>query len=95
MCVVDDLLEHSEAGRAKYGAQLLPVLMEAVTSDHADLRQCSVYGLGILAAKVSARRRWRTGSRMGKDVCGGTEGGGDLPEGTASCLLLVPVALAF
>jgi len=52
VCVVDDLLEHSAAGRAKYAGQVLPMLMEACTSEHADLRQCSVYGLGILAAKA-------------------------------------------
>ena len=32
--------------------QVLPVLMAGCTSEHADLRQCSVYGLGLLAAKV-------------------------------------------
>ncbi|KAL6755245.1 armadillo-type protein [Haematococcus lacustris] len=52
ICVVDDLLEHSPAGRAKYFQQVLPVLMEATTDEHADLRQCAVYGLGILAAKA-------------------------------------------
>lgn len=26
--------------------------MEGITSEHADLRQCSVYGIGVLAAKV-------------------------------------------
>jgi len=33
-------------------AQVLPVLMAGCASEHSDLRQCSVYGLGILAAKV-------------------------------------------
>lgn len=32
--------------------QVLPVLMSGCRSEHSDLRQCSVYGLGILAAKV-------------------------------------------
>eukprot|EP00798_Chlamydomonas_sp_ICE-L_P025737 gene25737-11397_t len=51
VCVVDDLLEHSPAGRVKYFPIVLPILMEAVTSEHADLRQCAVYGLGVLASK--------------------------------------------
>jgi len=53
VCVVDDLLEHSPAGRAKYAGQVIPVLLEACTDpNNADLRQCSVYGLGVLAAKA-------------------------------------------
>lgn len=29
----------------------MPVLLEACVSPHADLRQCAVYGVGIVAAK--------------------------------------------
>ena len=32
--------------------QVLPMLIEATRSDHADLRQCAVYGLGVMAAKA-------------------------------------------
>eukprot|EP00198_Chlamydomonas_reinhardtii_P003408 XP_001692744.1 importin beta [Chlamydomonas reinhardtii] len=40
----------------RYGAMLtvLPILLEATRSDHADLRQCAVYGLGVMAAKAPA-----------------------------------------
>lgn len=51
VCVVDDLLEHSPAGRAKYSQQVVPLLLEACGAQDADLRQCSVYGLGVLASK--------------------------------------------
>ncbi|KAF8055485.1 IPO5 [Scenedesmus sp. PABB004] len=50
LCVIDDMLEHSAAGRAKYLAQLMPVLLDAAGSDHADLRQCALYGVGVCAA---------------------------------------------
>ena len=36
----------------RYGAQLAPVLLEACGAADPDLRQCSVYGLGVLAAKA-------------------------------------------
>lgn len=52
VCVVDDLLDHSPAGRAKYSAQVVPILLDACTSNDPDLRQCSVYGLGVLASKA-------------------------------------------
>jgi hypothetical protein len=32
--------------------QVLPVLMDGITSEHSDLRQCAVYGIGVLAAKA-------------------------------------------
>eukprot|EP00879_Flechtneria_rotunda_P021574 GHRR01022737.1.p1 GENE.GHRR01022737.1~~GHRR01022737.1.p1 ORF type:complete len:295 (+),score=116.76 GHRR01022737.1:93-977(+) len=50
LCVIDDMLEHSAAGRAKYLNQLMPVLLDAARSTHTDLRQCAVYGLGVAAA---------------------------------------------
>jgi hypothetical protein len=49
MCIVDDLLEHSAAGRAKYGQQVVPLMVEALLSPHSDLRQCSAYGVGVAA----------------------------------------------
>lgn len=52
VCVVDDLLDHSPAGRAKHAQQVYPILLEACGAADPDLRQCSVYGLGVLAAKA-------------------------------------------
>ena len=52
LCVVDDLLEHSAAGRAKYAPQVLPVLLDACGAAHADLRQCAAYGVGVVAARA-------------------------------------------
>ncbi|KAG2431232.1 hypothetical protein HXX76_009760 [Chlamydomonas incerta] len=52
ICLVDDLLENSPAGMGKHFANVLPILLEATRSDHADLRQCAVYGLGVMAAKA-------------------------------------------
>lgn len=40
--------------RAAPARQVLPILLEATRSDHADLRQCAVYGLGVMAAKAPA-----------------------------------------
>jgi len=51
MCIIDDILEHSAAGRAKYAAQLLPMLLEECMATHADLRQCAVYGVCTVATK--------------------------------------------
>jgi hypothetical protein len=31
--------------------------MDGITSEHADLRQCAVYGIGVLAAKAPAEFR--------------------------------------
>ncbi|WIA40679.1 hypothetical protein OEZ86_004377 [Tetradesmus obliquus] len=50
LCIIDDMLEHSAAGRAKYLGQLMPVLLDAAGSSHADLRQCAVYGVGVGAS---------------------------------------------
>ncbi|GLI67663.1 hypothetical protein VaNZ11_011915 [Volvox africanus] len=52
ICLVDDLLENSAAGMAKHFNNVLPILLEATQADHADLRQCAVYGLGVMAAKA-------------------------------------------
>jgi hypothetical protein len=54
MCIVDDLLEHSPAGREKYAAQVLPVMLDALLSAHGDLRQCSAYGVGVSARLAPA-----------------------------------------
>lgn len=40
VCVMDDLLEHSSAGSAKYMAQILPVLLQAAQD-----KACGLYSL--------------------------------------------------
>eukprot|EP00878_Enallax_costatus_P012560 GHUV01013118.1.p1 GENE.GHUV01013118.1~~GHUV01013118.1.p1 ORF type:complete len:1009 (+),score=321.88 GHUV01013118.1:364-3390(+) len=50
LCIIDDMLEHSPAGRTKYLGQLMPVLLDACGSCHSDLRQCAVYGVGVGAS---------------------------------------------
>ncbi|KAG2489783.1 hypothetical protein HYH03_011733 [Edaphochlamys debaryana] len=52
ICLVDDLLENSPAGMVKHFNNVLPMLIDSARSDHADLRQCAVYGLGVMAAKA-------------------------------------------
>ncbi|PNH09582.1 Importin-5 [Tetrabaena socialis] len=52
ICLVDDMVENSPAGMAKHFANVYPLLLDATRSDHADLRQCAVYGLGVMAAKA-------------------------------------------
>lgn len=53
ICVLDDLLEHSPAAGKKYADQFFPVLMEGAAHEDPGLRQCSVYGLGIMAVNQS------------------------------------------
>ncbi|KAL4452685.1 hypothetical protein ABPG75_008347 [Micractinium tetrahymenae] len=49
ICVMDDVLEHSPAGAAKYAGQVLPLLLSGCADRDANVRQCSVYGLGCAA----------------------------------------------
>ncbi|GMH40252.1 hypothetical protein BSKO_08156 [Bryopsis sp. KO-2023] len=49
ICVLDDLLEHSTAAREKYADRFFPILLETMREEDADLRQCAVYGIGVLA----------------------------------------------
>lgn len=59
ICIVDDLLEHSPAARAKYGPQMLPMLLEACAEvDHAETVQCATYGLGVMAVKAPEMFRY-------------------------------------
>lgn len=51
VCIVDDVLEHSPAGRAKYHAQITPILLDALADDNPQLRQCAAYGIAVLASK--------------------------------------------
>ena len=50
VCLVDDVVEHSPLGAARYGPQAVPLLLECVRSNEASapLRQCAAYGLGIV-----------------------------------------------
>ncbi|BDA40930.1 Importin-5 [Coccomyxa sp. Obi] len=50
ICVLDDILEFSPSGAAKYLSYALPHLLEGCKDKDANVRQCSVYGLGIMAA---------------------------------------------
>ncbi|KAI7835878.1 hypothetical protein COHA_010225 [Chlorella ohadii] len=49
ICVMDDVLEHSPAGGAKYAPQVLPLLLQGCADRDTNVRQCSVYGLGCAA----------------------------------------------
>lgn len=49
ICLMDDVLEHSPAGGAKYAAQVMPLLLQGCTDRDPTVRQCSVYGLGCAA----------------------------------------------
>ena len=53
VCLVDDVVEHSPLGAARYGPQAVPLLLECVRSNEtsAPLRQCAAYGLGIVGEK--------------------------------------------
>lgn len=48
ICVMIDVLEHSPAGGDKYVREVLPILMEAMREEDADLRQCAVFGVGVV-----------------------------------------------
>ena len=49
ICVMDDVLEHTEAGGAKYAPSVLPLLLTGCADRDSNVRQCSVYGLGCAA----------------------------------------------
>ncbi|KAK9821719.1 hypothetical protein WJX81_003315 [Elliptochloris bilobata] len=49
ICILDDILEHCPAGSVQYMSQAVPVLLEGCRDRNANVRQCSVYGLGVLA----------------------------------------------
>eukprot|EP00803_Ostreobium_quekettii_P007365 evm.model.scf_89.2 EVM.evm.TU.scf_89.2 scf_89:2360-4663(+) len=48
ICVMIDVLEHSPTGGDKYVREVLPILMEAMREEDADLRQCAVFGVGVV-----------------------------------------------
>lgn len=49
ICIVDDILEHSAVGAAKYMPLVAPILLEACGDRHAELRQCASYGIKVIA----------------------------------------------
>ncbi|CAL5227386.1 g10339 [Coccomyxa viridis] len=49
LCLLDDILEFSPAGSAKYISDAVPQLLAGCKDKDHNVRQCSVYGLGILA----------------------------------------------
>jgi hypothetical protein len=49
LCLMDDVLQHSPAGAAKYGPQVMPLLLAGCGDRDANIRQCCVYGLGQAA----------------------------------------------
>ncbi|CAD7695704.1 unnamed protein product [Ostreobium quekettii] len=51
ICVMIDVLEHSPAGGDKYVREVLPILMEAMREEDPDLRQCAVFGVGVVVTK--------------------------------------------
>ncbi len=51
ICVVDDILEHCPQAGNNYLHEFLPFLIEGASNEDASLRQCSVYGLGVVASK--------------------------------------------
>jgi len=46
LILMDDIIQYSPAGAAKYVEQVLPQLLVGATDPDAGIRQCSVYGLG-------------------------------------------------
>eukprot|EP01025_Chloroclados_australasicus_P010561 TRINITY_DN1432_c0_g2_i1.p1 TRINITY_DN1432_c0_g2~~TRINITY_DN1432_c0_g2_i1.p1 ORF type:complete len:1108 (-),score=185.74 TRINITY_DN1432_c0_g2_i1:305-3628(-) len=51
VCVMDDILDYTKEAAMKYAGQFMPVLMNACVSDNPDLRQCAVFGLGLVAER--------------------------------------------
>jgi len=49
LCLMDDIIQYSAAGAAKYMPQVLPLLLEGAAGRDANIRQCCVYGLGQAA----------------------------------------------
>ncbi|XP_047316709.1 importin-5-like [Impatiens glandulifera] len=49
ICIFDDVAEHCRDAALKYYETYLPFLLEACNDENADVRQASVYGLGVCA----------------------------------------------
>eukprot|EP01023_Acetabularia_acetabulum_P020767 TRINITY_DN20853_c0_g1_i5.p1 TRINITY_DN20853_c0_g1~~TRINITY_DN20853_c0_g1_i5.p1 ORF type:complete len:1109 (+),score=260.05 TRINITY_DN20853_c0_g1_i5:163-3489(+) len=51
VCVMDDILDYTQNAGLKYVNQFMPVLVNGCASDNPDLRQCAVYGVGLVAER--------------------------------------------
>eukprot|EP01024_Parvocaulis_polyphysoides_P034901 TRINITY_DN3090_c0_g2_i5.p1 TRINITY_DN3090_c0_g2~~TRINITY_DN3090_c0_g2_i5.p1 ORF type:complete len:431 (+),score=97.19 TRINITY_DN3090_c0_g2_i5:151-1293(+) len=51
VCVMDDILDYTHNGGLKYVNQFMPVLVNSCSSDNPDLRQCAVFGVGLVAER--------------------------------------------
>jgi hypothetical protein len=49
ICVIDDVIEHGAQHCLKYQNFFLPLLFSGIQSSHAEIRQASAYGFGVLA----------------------------------------------
>jgi hypothetical protein len=81
VCLIDDVIEHSAAGAARYAPQAAPVLAAAVASPDAALRQCGAYGLGVLAER-----------RPAVAAAHGAGAGEALIKALAACAIPIPTA---
>eukprot|EP00210_Caulerpa_lentillifera_P001229 g1185.t1 len=51
ICILDDILEYCPQAGNNYLHEFLPFLVSGSTNSDANIRQCSIYGLGIVAGK--------------------------------------------
>jgi hypothetical protein len=49
LCLMDDVLQYSPSGAAKYMPTVMPMLLAGASDKDANIRQCCVYGLGQAA----------------------------------------------
>jgi hypothetical protein len=49
LCLMDDVIQYSAAGAAKFMPQVMPLLLAGAADRDAVIRQCAVYGLGQAA----------------------------------------------
>jgi hypothetical protein len=49
LCLMDDVIQYSPSGAAKYMQQVMPLLLEGASGREPVIRQCCVYGLGQAA----------------------------------------------
>ncbi|KAA6426387.1 MAG: Embryo defective [Trebouxia sp. A1-2] len=49
ICIMDDIMEHTQEGANKYAFQILPLLLDGCRSPEASIRQSALYGLGSVA----------------------------------------------
>jgi len=51
ICIIDDILEYCPQAGGNYAKDFLPFLVTGSTEQDATLRQCSIYGMGVVASK--------------------------------------------